>query len=36
MTFTSTRDVHLSVIMAFVTYDLFHFGAKHIVTLCDL
>ncbi len=32
----TTRDVHLSTIKAFVTYNLSHFGAKHIVTLCDL
>ncbi len=31
----TTRDVHLSIIKAFVTYNLFHFGAKHIVTFCD-
>ncbi len=32
----TTRDVHLSMINEFVTYNLFHFGAKHIVTFCDL
>ncbi len=33
---TTTRDVHLSIIKAFVTYNVFHFGAKYIVTFCDL
>ncbi len=28
----TTRDIHLSIIKAFVTYNLFHFGAKDIVT----
>ncbi len=32
----TTRDVHLSIIKAFVTCNLFHYGAKHIVTFCDL
>ncbi len=32
----TTRDVHVSIIKAFVTYNLFHFSAKHIVTFCDL
>ncbi len=32
----TTRDVHLSIIKAFVTYNLYHVGAKHIVTFCDL
>ncbi len=30
------RDIHLSIIKAFVTYNLSHFGAKHIVTFFDL
>ncbi len=30
-TSTATRDVHLCVVKAFVTYKVFHFGAKYIV-----